>query len=106
MPIFKSGACCKVDRCRAGATSGRKHALFFGETGPMGMDLIEVKALLDVNEESLVRLQKLRWWARIDGTKFGTSVLPSDLQTRGTFRLYGPPPKSIRHKLVSFQVCF
>lgn len=66
--------------------------LFFGETGPMGMDEIEVKAMLDANGESIVQLQRLRWWARIDGTKFGTSVLPSDLQNGGTFRLYGPPP--------------
>jgi hypothetical protein len=66
--------------------------LFFGETGPMGMDIIEVKSPLDANGESRVRLQRLRWWARIDGTKFGTSVLPSDLQNGGTFRLYGPPP--------------
>lgn len=65
--------------------------LFFGETGPLAK-LIEAKVNLDANGESRVRLQRLRWWARIDGTKFGTSVLPSDLQNGGMFRLYGPPP--------------
>lgn len=66
--------------------------LFFGETGPMGMDEIEVQAPLDANGESRVRLQSLRWRAGIDGTRFGATFRLSDLQKGGTFRLYGPPP--------------
>jgi hypothetical protein len=66
--------------------------LFFGETGPMGMDEIEVKVPLDANGESRVRLQKLRWRATIEGKGFGMTFRASDLQSGGTFRFYDSPP--------------
>ena len=67
--------------------------LFFGEKGPW--KIVEVSAKLDGGGEARVRLQQLRWWARLDeldGTTFGKTITPSDFQNGGVFRLYGRPP--------------
>jgi hypothetical protein len=51
-----------------------------------------VAVTLDANGEAHIHLRRVSWWARIDDTKYGTSIKPSNLRDGGTFRLYGPPP--------------